>query len=246
MNRALLVLWIGVVACDDEIAASVLGARLTADPRLSPSPFNRFSCATCHAITTEVRTQTAPIDSGANLVNVVHRPSWWGGAETRLLDAVNVCVVQFMQGAPLRPNDDQARALYEYLVTISPDPSPPAIPLTVVKDVTALTEYAADADSRRGADLYARACRGCHGTPHDGAGRIGPEASIVPEDSLEGTICSPKSGPSPTDARACARAVVIEKVRHGKFFNIGGTMPLFALETLNDAQLADLVAYLGL
>jgi thiosulfate dehydrogenase len=39
--------------------------------------------------------------------------------------------------------------------------------------------------------------------------------------------------------------VVVEKVRHGKFFNIGGMMPLYSVETLTDQQLADIVTFLG-
>jgi thiosulfate dehydrogenase len=45
---------------------------------------------------------------------------------------------------------------------------------------------------------------------------------------------------------AQSRAVVVEKVRHGKFFNLAGVMPFYAAETLSDAELADILAYLGL
>ena len=38
--------------------------------------------------------------------------------------------------------------------------------------------------------------------------------------------------------------MTIEKVRHGKFFSVGGNMPLFSLEALSDAQLGDVLAYL--
>ena len=34
--------------------------------------------------------------------------------------------------SPLRPDEPKARALYEYLVEISPDREVPALPLTVV------------------------------------------------------------------------------------------------------------------
>ena len=39
--------------------------------------------------------------------------------------------------------------------------------------------------------------------------------------------------------------VVIEKVRHGRFFDIGGVMPPFSLESLSNAQLSDLLAFLN-
>ena len=40
--------------------------------------------------------------------------------------------------------------------------------------------------------------------------------------------------------------VVIEKVRHGRFFNIGGEMPLFSEEALSDDDLGALLSYLEL
>ena len=40
--------------------------------------------------------------------------------------------------------------------------------------------------------------------------------------------------------------VVIEKVRHGQFFGVGGNMPLYSLEALSDEDLGALLAFLGL
>jgi thiosulfate dehydrogenase len=183
---------------------------------------------------------SGPILPGADLYGVARRPGWWGGDKLELLDAINECVVEFMGGAALDPTDPRARALYDYLVSISPEDQP-AWPLTVVKNVTDLGALAADADAGRGAGLWDRACRGCHGDLHTGAGRLGTLTSIVPEDTLNGPVCRPTADP-----RACTRAVVVEKVRHGKFFNIGGVMPLYSLEALDDPALADVLAYIGL
>jgi thiosulfate dehydrogenase len=228
-------------ACGDEVVpASEIGARLVADPSLSPSPLNAFSCATCHPVR-PTAPDGGPIFPGGNLYNVVHRPTWWGGGMTRLLDAMNYCLVEFMGGAALAADDERARAVYEYLVSVSPDDPSPALPLTVVKNVTDLAELAGSADARRGADVWQRGCRGCHGSPHSGAGRLGEKTTIVPEDTLAGPVCAPAP-----DVRGCARAVVVEKVRHGKFFNIGGLMPLYGTEVIRDTEIADVLAYLGL
>ena len=40
--------------------------------------------------------------------------------------------------------------------------------------------------------------------------------------------------------------VVIEKVRHGQFFGVGGSMPPYSQEALSDADLGALLAFLGL
>jgi thiosulfate dehydrogenase len=40
--------------------------------------------------------------------------------------------------------------------------------------------------------------------------------------------------------------VVIEKVRHGQFFGVGGSMPPYSQEALPDTDLGALLAFLGL
>jgi thiosulfate dehydrogenase len=224
---------------DEQVSAAELGARRLRDPRLSTSPFNRSSCATCHRLAPPAGLppvdadgrHPGAIDPGYNLADTVHRPSWWGGDQLRLLDAVNTCLTGFMGGRALEPDEDAARQIYEYLVTVSPDPAPPALPVTVVRTVDDLPDLAGDAD--RGRDVYDRACRRCHGAPHTGEGRTDDRASIIPEDTVMMF----------TDL---ARTAVVEKVRHGRLFHIGGVMPFYSLEVLADEELADVLSYVGL
>jgi thiosulfate dehydrogenase len=101
----------------------------------------------------------------------------------------------------------------------------------VVRDVSALDGVGGD--PARGALLWTGACARCHGTIHTGGGRLGTLPTVVPEDTQK------TFGPM-------ARAVVVEKIRHGRFFNIGGVMPLYSLEVIGDAEIGDILAYLGL
>lgn len=237
--RALIAIAVlGLVGCGPrKVPAAEIGQQLFQNAKLSTSPFNVFSCATCHTVgtaTPELSTQgphSGRIDPGYDLYGVTTRASWWGGYETRLLDAINTCLVEFMGGAELDPIDDRGRELYEYLAEHGPDAPTPALPLTVVKNVTGLTGLTGDA--KRGEDVYGRSCHGCHGAPHTGSGRLGPKVSIIPEDTLK---VFPDS----------ARTVVVEKVRHGKFFNVGGLMPLYSAEAISDQEIADVLSYLGL
>jgi hypothetical protein len=112
------------------------------------------------------RAPPGAIDAGYTLADSVHRPSWWGGDELRLLDAVNTCLTGFMGGKPLEADEDAARQIYEYLVTVSPDPAAPALPVTVVRTIDDLSALKDGADADRGRDIYDRACRRCHGAPH--------------------------------------------------------------------------------
>lgn len=210
------------------VPAATLGQRRFSDPALSTSPFNAVSCSTCHQV---AKAPVARNDPGYNLYDVVHRGAWWGGFEATLLSAMNYCLTEFMGGAALSVDDERARELYEYLAQNSPDNPSPALSLTVVKNVTPLTNLTGDA--ARGKQIFDQSCRRCHGDPRTGNGRISTKVSIIPTDTLNAF---------PTNARA----VTVEKVRHGRFFNIGGIMPLYSAEVISDQEIADILAYLGL
>ncbi|AGC48916.1 hypothetical protein MYSTI_07644 [Myxococcus stipitatus DSM 14675] len=222
-------------ACgDDEKPPTAVeyGKLLFNDARLSESQFNSFTCATCHATTPTP--QGGRMDSGYTLYNVVGRDTWWGGYETNLLDAVNFCYVSFMRGVQKLPADSpQSRALYEYLASISPDAKSPALPYTVVKDVRDVPRGGAE----RGRAVYQAACQECHGETHTGKGRLTELASILPEVTRDYDTTFPGVPHS---------LVIIEKVRHGQFFGIGGNMPAYSLEALSNEDLGALLTYLGL
>jgi thiosulfate dehydrogenase len=148
-----------------------------------------------------------------------------------MLDAMNVCLEEFMGGRKLAPWEEAAGALYQFLDAHSPAAASPASPLTIVRQVTSLSALAGDV--HRGAEVFSRACVRCHGQAHTGEGRLKPRATVVPEPTVE-------------MFGAQARAVVVEKIRHGKFFNIGGAMPLYTVEVMSDEEIGDLLAYLGL
>jgi thiosulfate dehydrogenase len=214
------------LGCEREVPGVELGARYYSDPLFSPSPFNSYACATCHAVSA----RGDRIDPGYELRDVVHRPSWWGGSFTRLLDAVNYCYFEFMGGSPMAADSVEARSLYEYFLHQSPDQDVPALPLTVVKNIVPID---LPGDPATGKAVYEMACRRCHGDARSGEGRLNTRVSVVPNDTQ-------------AVFEDNARLVTIEKIRHGKFFNIGGVMPLFSREAMSDEQIADLLAYLEL
>lgn len=228
MRRALGGVFCAIMAgCQPEAAVDV-GSRLFSDPRLSRSEFNTASCATCHDDGTNESDER--IVAGAPLVESVGRPHWWGGDVGTLKEAVDTCLVFFMREQPLEPHAPASRALYEYLRSISPTEATAPMSVTLVETVTELPR----GNAPRGARVYDAACASCHGAAFTGEGRKSPLASIVPNDSID---FAEQSGFS-------SALVVVEKVRHGGFFGIGGTMPPFSLEALSDEQLSDLLAFL--
>jgi thiosulfate dehydrogenase len=203
------------------------GRALFDDPSISSAASNPFRCSTCHEI---VATPTLQ-HPGYTLFDSDARPAWWGGQVTTLLDATNQCITNFMRGNELSASDEKGRALFVYLKSKSPDATAPLLPLTVVQNIVDVPS----GDAGRGMTTWKQACAGCHGDPHTGKGRLSDLVSLVPDDSIAAHGTDPRTG---------ARPVVIEKVRHGKFFNVGGNMALFSIEALSDAQLGDLLAYL--
>ena len=137
-----------------------------------------------------------------------------------------------MKGDEIDPESDDYHALYEYLLEISPQPTDPYA-FTVV-------ENAADVergDAGRGEAIYDRACQDCHGEAFTADGSILRKEVNLPRVTETYGTEFPDVDPS---------LVVIEKVRHGRFFGIGGEMPLFSLEAMSDEELGDLLAYLEL
>ena len=204
------------------------GRQLFGDPRFSGDDFNAFSCATCHD--DGGGEGEARLFAGHSLVDSVNRPTWWGGHIVSLKDAVDNCAFFFMREQPMDATEPRARAIYEYLLSISPSPTAPALPLTTVENVTRVPR----GDPVRGERVYAAACQTCHGARGSGDGRLTELASVVPDDSVDFAA----------DSGFPLETVIVEKVRHGAFFSIGGTMPPFSNEALSDDDLGALIAFL--
>jgi len=220
--------------CDPgEISAVERGRDLMDDPDVSPSSLNHFACTTCHALT-ETQPATRRL-AGYTLAGVAKRKTFYGGAEDRLLDAINFCIVQYMRGVALTETDANGRAMYEYLVSISPGAVTDGLPWTVIHAIPELTD---PGDATRGKQLYDAACRECHGDLHTARGALEPRATKLPE---EATTFYDANFPGIKH-----RLIVTEKLRNGGFFGIGGQMPPYGAELLTDAEIVDLYAYIGL
>ena len=146
---------------------------------------------------------------------------------------MNACLYYFMR-APSRERlttaDARGEDLLAYLETLGGTGSSSAVRFTVPMT---LPTTLPTGDATRGATIYTRACRGCHGDLHTGSGRSTPLAPIIPDATR-------------TEHGTFAHSVALAKVRHGGFYGIGGAMPPFSIETLDDAALADVLSYLGL
>lgn len=221
-------------ACGDEAPGPVVrtaaerGALLFRDPGVSRNSFNEVSCATCHE--TAQHPASGRRLTGAPLDGATRRPTFWGGQENDLLRSVDNCLRLFMLDPGLARDEARAADLYAFLDALpaaAVDPAPFSL-VASVKDVPT-------GDAARGERLYGQACAACHGTLHEGVGRL-PTASLLPEDTI-----AEHSQYGADELRLTA----IEKIRHGLFFGYGGRMPPFSTETLSDDELGDVLQYLG-
>ena len=219
-------------ACGGEISGAERGEEVFGSRDLSPSELNVFSCASCHT----ADEGPGPTDGlpGYRLFGVAARTRFWGDDYRVLKDAVDACLVFFMKGEPLVGEEDDFHALYEYLVSITPDGSADEpYAFTVVENVADVPR----GDPGRGGEVYRRACEGCHGEAFTADGSILREEVNLPAVTAEYGELFPGIEPS---------LVVVEKVRHGRFFSIGGDMPLFSTEAMSDDDLGALLAFLEL
>jgi thiosulfate dehydrogenase len=229
-----------LAACSTETEQQVVpgtaldhGRALFSDPTASPSPLNVFSCSTCHRADADAAdTRILP---GAVMAGAVDRTSFWGGREIDLLRSVNACRTFFMNAQqPWTVDDEEAKVMYLFLDSL-PKTEPDAQPMTVPPVVDDVPAGNADA----GGGIYARSCQVCHGAIHSGEGRLAERIISLPDEEL---AFLDSYGFDATEKRV----TFIEKVRHGGFLGLYGNMPLYSTEVLSDAELGDLLAYLGL
>ncbi len=193
---------------------------------LSPAPGNQVACSDCHDA------GPRPYFTGGSLAGVTSRPSYWAGQELTLLGAINHCRYYFMLAdSDWTGAEVEARAIYAYLESLEGDAAPVSFTVGLVVDP-------GPGDAARGKPVYDGACATCHGAIHTGDGKKTPNAPSLPDETIA-------DHPSPEYTEAERRLVFVEKTRHGTFRGYGGQMPPFSLEVLSDAELADLLAYMG-
>ena len=210
------------------------GRVLFSAPTASPSQSNAFACSTCHSVA-PTGADTSRAWPGAALGGVTARASFWGGRERDLLRSINDCRTAFMDApSPWTTEDEDARALYAYLAMLQGDATPFSFTLREgpVADVRPL-------DAARGESAYARACQTCHGTLHDGGGRLASFIPALPDEVLMQHAGLGLSAES-------TRGIFLRKIRRGGADAQGQSMPPFSTEALPDEDVAGLMAHFGL
>jgi mono/diheme cytochrome c family protein len=183
---------------------------------------NTFTCATCHAL-------SEPADDalrrpGHPIGDAAARPSWKNGQVTQLREAVNSCLVEWMNAEPWDADDGRWLALEGFLREQAPA-SAPALTYAIVPPPTELT----GGDAAAGRATFNGSCAVCHGTDGGGTERAPGVVGfgIAPELTAERVRLSGRRDSAVYPGLT------------------GGVMPFWAADRLSDAELRDLVAYLA-
>ena len=118
---------------------------------------NGLACLTCH--TTPERGLDNILRPGHSMINVLGRPSYWGGLQDTFEDATSFCAKKYMQVEALSETD--MADLRSYAETLGDETT---LSLKLAKrsrrTVSAVTKL--QGDIRRGKQISARACQSCH------------------------------------------------------------------------------------
>ncbi len=182
---------------------------------------NTWACATCHALSEpaeDFRRPAHPIGDAAA------RPSFKNGQVAELREAVNSCLVEWMNAEPWSADDQRWLELEKFLRAQAPAEAP-ALSFAIVPPPGDLS----GGDRTRGRATFDGACAVCHGD-----GGIG--TNLAP--AVAGFALQPKYVAERVRLSGRAMSSVYDGLS-------GGIMPFWAADRLSDGELRDLVAFLA-
>jgi mono/diheme cytochrome c family protein len=222
-SRLLLCAFLLLGACageaDPEAAESAEGERIYLEP---VEDGNTFACATCHALEESASDFRRP---GHPLGDAAARPSFKDGAVIELREAVNSCLVEWMNAEPWTAVDPRWIELERFLQSQAPA-SAPAIDLQIVAPPGDLS----GGDVARGRAVFDGSCAVCHDEGGTGSQLAPPVAGLALD-----------PGYIATRVRTSGRSD--SAVYDGL---TGGVMPFWGADRLTDAELRDIVAWLSM
>jgi len=211
---AMTLAWVG---CSDDPAA-VDGATLYSQPLASG---NSFACATCHALTEPAANGIRR--PGHQIGDATKRTSYKNGQFTKMIDAVNTCLVEWMAAPAWTEDDERWQALHAYLDGQAPAGTADNVTIQIVEPPADLT----GGDINAGQAFFNSACIGCHGMDAAGTQR----APILMGSLLEADYIAER-----------VRKSGLETSTTYPNLN-GGRMPFWGADRISDDELRDVVAF---
>jgi cytochrome c len=211
-----------VSGCDDNGSAASEPELVAEGQALYEAPIeggNTFACSTCHAMNEGEGLRRA----GHALGGATRRGFYKNGQLDAFEDAVNSCLVEWMNAEPWSEDDRRMQALSAFVDAGS------GAEADVVFEIVQPPAGLDGGDADAGRDVFNASCAECHGT--DG---VGTQRAIS---VANGTL----------DPAYVARRVRTSGVPSSPIYDnlTGGIMPFWAKDRLSDGELLDIVAYLS-
>ena len=190
------------------------------------TPGNTFTCSTCHAIE---ETDGFAMDGlrrpGHPLFNATRRSSYKNGQLNSMLDAVNTCVTEWMNGNAWTKSSQDWINLYNWLDDQATDESGKLVDIDIVSPPVVVT----GGDAEIGQALFNKRCAICHGENGIGTQKAPRIVDIgLPESYIA------------TRVRTSGRED--STVYTGL---TGGIMPFWGSDRLSDTELINIIAYVS-
>ncbi|MEZ4451833.1 MAG: DM13 domain-containing protein [Nannocystaceae bacterium] len=185
---------------------------------------NTFACATCHALTEPAADGLRR--PGHPIGDATRRPSYKNGQLPAMLDAVNSCLVEWMNAEPWSADDPRWTSLYAWLDAQAPEGAASPIAFSITPPPADL----GGGDPSAGEALFNGSCAVCHGPDGVGTERA-PRVAGYGYD------------PAYVGLRVRLSGAVDSPIYPGLQ---GGKMPFWAADRLSDGELRDLAAWLAI
>ncbi len=195
---------------------------------------NSFTCAICHDEGLEGEDEI--IRPGHTMMNAFSRPHWKNGNAAKLIEAVNTCLLDWMNAETVDEDDEVWKAIEAYiqsLTTVSPSE---AIQIQIVSPPDPPT----GGDFEQGRELYGKlACIECHGRdllgrPGEQGGLFGPFLAFRPTIPLDHDYIAAKIRQSGSN---------ISGTYDGLEF--GGNMPFWGADRISDDDVRNLAEFIS-
>lgn len=238
MTAAIVTLFAALTACSSETGdaaapkevpvtaanvAALGGGKAVYESRVEGG--NTFTCSTCHALAEPTADKLRR--PGHPIGDATKRPSYKNGKVPRMLDAVNSCLTEWMNADAWQENDARWTALYGWLDDQAGAGPAPVVEIKRVDPPAMASLFGGDPE--RGLATFNGSCAVCHGA------------------NAEGTQKAPKVSGLGLDAGYVATRVRTSGRSDSKVYPglTGGVMPFWGADRLSDAELVDIVAFLG-
>lgn len=202
------------------------GAKVYMEPR---SNGNTFACAHCHALSEPMDSFTRP---GHPIGDALRRPSFKNGELTSFIDAVNICLDEWMAvDSPWTESTEEFQELSAFLQdrdsgSNSGDTEPLSFEIATPLTFASIEEV--NGNAATGRETFNASCAICHG------------------ENAVGTERAPDLAGRINDANLISRRVRTSGSINSQVYPelTGGRMPFWAEDRLSNNDLRDVIAYI--